>query len=629
MRSSRIGPLRGVAIVALLVAAVLALWLPHFRIESSVDLLDAFELATKRSPRISVAPVSVAGARGRAIITDRRLVALRRVPVFPGATLRFGIAVGEQSWDQPGDGVTFKVRARYGKRSKLLFTRYVDPKSRPSERRWIPVEVAIAEQLRGELEMPATVDLMLSIEAGLRGDARHDTALWSDLRIERTRWDWPWLRAARRPNVVVISIDTLRADRVGATVAGRAVTPRIHQLETQSLRFQRAYAPANHTLLSHMSLLTGLYPKTHGVKRGNGKAGLVGITALADERITLAETLQAHGYVTAGFVFSCVWLDGRFGFAQGFDRYSVRGQGGATRNDAEILPWIDANHRNPFFLFVHYYDVHSDWTKLPYDAAEDILPHYRERYAGKFDGCGRGACATQYLRKLDNEGAPLPERDVEYIRHLYDAGVESTDREVGRVIDRLEALGILDDTLIVVTSDHGEEFREHGRFIHTQLYEEVARVPLLFRLPGRVHLNGAIYEPVELLDVMPTILDLVDISPEAPMEGRSLRPLMERQDLERQPIFLTGVGAQRQGVVEWPWKLIQKGRGDELYNLETDPRETTDVGGDFGAELQRLRAHLTTWRSVDADDEQADSDSRTVDTDEADVERLRALGYID
>lgn len=607
-----------VAMAALAVA-------PAFRIERSIDLMERLERELARFPKISIESVSVAGSQRRAIASSRRVIPIANVPVFPGARLRLSFAIREEVWSLPGDGVTFQVRAGHGKPKKVLFSRYIDPKSQASDRVWVEAVVPLSDALRtARGEVPDTVDLTLLTSPGFRGDGRDDAPVWADLRVVKERWEWPWSRRPRRPNVVVISLDTLRDDRVGAVVAGRPLTPRLDAIEAEGFRFRRAYAPANHTLPSHMSLVTGLSPATHGVKQGKGRNQLIGIDPLPHERVTLAETLQSYGYVTSGFAFRCVWLDGRFGFAQGFDRYEVLGKGAEGMNDSEILPWLEANHALPFFLFVHFYDVHSDWTKLPYDSPREDRARHAASYDGAFDGCGKTGCATLHLKELDRTGEAVAEGDLAYIRALYDAGVEATDRQVGRIVDKLAELGILDETLLVISSDHGEEFREHGRFIHGQIYDEVARVVLLFRLPGLVPSGGASLHPVGLVDVMPTILDLVGVRARTAAEGRSLRPAMDHDNLEPSPIFVSGRG--RAAVVAWPWKMIRSGPRFELYNLDSDPSERVDRAEDNPAEVRELRAALTNRKRGGAT---PGSRGRLIEPDAGDRERLRALGYLD
>ena len=615
------------AAALLVVLAIAGLTAERYRIDSTVDLLERFDQPDRPVRGISVESRSLDGSTRRALVTKRRRVVLRDVPVFDGAVLQFSVGVDDSDWDRAGDSVGFKLRAKYGKRKQLLYTRYLDPKQRTADQRWIDVELPFSEILSDEVERPSEVDLILSTTPGFRGDERHDGGMWADVRVARAGWVWPWLREPVRPNVVLISIDTLRADRIGAVVRGRSITPNLDELGARGFRFERAYAPANHTLLSHMSLLTGLYPKTHGVDRGSGKHGNVGVKGLPDPRVTLAETLQAHGYATGGFVFSCVWLDERFGFAQGFDHYKVISQGAAAANQREILPWLEAHRRKPFFLFVHFYDVHSDWSRLPYDAPPEILARHREGYRGGFDGCDENRlCATRYLKKLDASGEPLAEQDLAYIRSLYDAGVEATDLQVGRLLERLAELGVMENTLVIVTSDHGEEFREHGRFIHSQIYEEIARVPLVMRLPSGEHAGGSSTHPVELLDVMPTVLDLLRIEAKDPIEGRSLLPLMRGGRVEPDPIFITSRTAN--SVIEWPWKLIQGVDGEELYDLASDPGETRNLSGSEVERATRMRETMTRWRRGGEIDRAAEP-APLIETDEADLERLRALGYAD
>lgn len=607
-------------VVASLSAALVAIgW--HFvhRPRPSIDLLQRLEPVAEISPYISVEPVEIAGSRRRALVSTRRRVWVRGVPIAPDSVLAFSIGLRESTWEQPGDGVTFRVRARVGQRHPLLYSRYVDAKANGANRRWIDVRLPLADLLSSHGELPSRADFALVTTPGLSGDARHDEPAWADVRVESGGGDG--LKIARRPNVVLVSIDTLRADSVGASGDRLSATPHIDRLAAGGFRFRRAYAPANHTLQSHMSLLTGLLPKTHGVLPGIGRESAVHVAPLPEGRITLPEILRADGYSTAGFAHDCVWLQKRFGFGQGFERYSVLHHDAVAMNDLEIFPWLDANHADPFFLFVHYYDAHSDWRKLPYDAPDDLRAKHAGDYTGDFDGCRAKTCATRNLMALDAEGAQLGEEDLRYIRALYDAGVEATDRQVGRLVERLAALGVLDDTLVVVVSDHGEEFREHGRFVHTQLYEESIRIPVILRLPGRIPAGAGSDHPVSLLDLAPTILDLLGVDEPGEMEGRSVRPLLDALEIAVAPIYFSDTSAE--GVIDWPWKLIRKRQRTELFNLEDDPIERDDLSVRAPEEVRRLSALLEGEVG-----ETAGAGTR-VDAADGDIERLRALGYVE
>lgn len=619
------------AAVAGAFAMAVALWQFAPRSTREVDLLARFGETAARAQRFSIAPVEVAGSRRLALSTTQERVVLPRVPLFEGAELAFSIALREDVWDGAGDGVTFRVKAVLDGDTRVpLYARFVDPKARPDDRRWIDVRVPLAERLRGRsgaASPPEAVDVVLSTSPGPRADARDDAPLWADVRVDAGGWRWPWRDRRRRPpNVLLVSVDTLRADRVGVSRDGRALTPHIDRVAASGVRFRRAYAPSNHTLQSHMSLLTGLYPKTHGVAPGTGEKRELGVRPLPELRVTLAETLQAAGYATGGFAFDCVWLDRRHGFAQGFDRYAVRWLDAAQMNEKEILPWIASNHRDPFFLFVHFYDVHSDWRRLPYDAPDELRARHAGDYAGGFTGCEGKTCATRHLMQLDAAGTVVADGDLGYIRALYDAGVEATDREIGRLLDALDSVGVLDDTLVVVVSDHGEEFREHGRFIHTQLYEEITRIPMIFRLPSRLPGGGESDVPATLLDVAPTILDIVGVAPLTAMEGRSLLPRIERPAPRVEPFYFTG--HEVDAVLDWPWKLILRGERAELYDLAADPLERQDLSGRETDRMERLRDQLVRWSTAPEAIERPRGDAGTVDVPDGEIERLRALGYL-
>ncbi len=613
------GPSAKVVVASLSAALVAIGWHFVYPLRPSIDLLQRLEPIAEMSPYISVEPVEIGGSLRRALVSTRRRVWLRKVPISPDAVLAFSIGLRESSWEQPGDGVTFRVRARVGQRHPLLYSRYVDPKANSAHRRWIDVRLPLADLLSSDGALPSQADLALVVTPGLRGDARHDEPAWADVRVEIDEGQSS--RGVRRPNVVLVSIDTLRDDSVGRSGDRLSATPHLDRLAVEGFRFRRAYAPANHTLQSHMSLLTGLLPKTHGVLPGIGRDRAVGVAPLPERRITLPEILRAHGYTTAGFAYDCVWLQKRFGFGQGFERYSVHHVDAEAMNDRQIFPWLDANHTDPFFLFVHYYDVHSDWRKLPYDAPDDLRAKHAGGYTGDFDGCREDTCATRNLMRLDAERAPLADEDLRYIRALYDAGVEATDRQVGRLVERLAALGVLDDTLVVVVSDHGEEFREHGRFVHTQLYEETVRIPMILRLPGRIAAGSGTDHPISLVDLAPTILDLLGVDEPGEMEGRSLRPLLDARQLAVAPVYFSDNVAE--GVVDWPWKLIRQRHRTELFNLEVDPIERDDLSIRVLEQTRRLSALL------EGEVGEANGADRRIDAGEGDIERLRALGYVE
>lgn len=244
-------------------------------------------------------------------------------------------------------------------------------------------------------------------------------------------------------NVVVISIDTCRADYLSCYGFKRRTTPNIDALAREGVLFKSALSPVSMTLPAHSSMMTGTYPPTHGVHLNNGER-------LDDSNITLAEILKAAGYHTAAFI-SGFTLDSRFGMNQGFDTYecnfSKKVEGHLSERTGEevnqsALPWLGEHSTTPFFLFLHYFDAHAPYEpRLPYS--------------------------------------------VDYADDLYSGEIAYVDFCIGQVVDRLRALGLYDNTLLIITSDHGESLGDHGEETHTYFaYNSTLHVPLVVHMPS-------------------------------------------------------------------------------------------------------------------------------------------------
>jgi len=424
-----------------------------------------------------------------------------------------------------------------------------------------------------------------------------------------------------RPNVILISLDTLRADRLGCYGYPRGTSPNIDRFFGQQSRlFRAAFAPQPFTLTSHMSLVTGLNPSAHGVGEK---------TTLSRGIPTLAEHLSGAGYLTLAQVDEIVWLHPRFGFARGFQDYR-RKRGNAATRVPSVEALLDDLEAERFFLFLHFYDAHSDPGTRAYESdAEDRLAMDAqpgdEFRAGAELGGGTG------LLWAANQGERvLTEAERVEIGRQYDASVRTLDRALGRLFDHLADRGLLEDTLVILLSDHGEELFEHGKWLHTQLYDESVRVPLLFRMPGR----GPGLAPeereevVSLVDVMPTVLELCGIGARGPLQGESLVPLLD------------GAGDRRHSHVlfEWEglglrtreWKLLTRADGDRLYGLRADPEERTNLvaAPEAHGELTLLRDELRaeSARSQALGATLRPSAGTEVSADER--ETLRALGYV-
>ncbi|MEZ5331147.1 MAG: sulfatase [Thermoanaerobaculia bacterium] len=321
-----------------------------------------------------------------------------------------------------------------------------------------------------------------------------------------------------RANLILISVDTLRADHLGCYGSSRGASPAIDRLASESWVFDAAYAQSTNTLISHATMLTSLYPPVHGATPER---------RLTDQVTTLPEVLQDAGYRTAAFLGHDIWLTRAMGFAQGFDHFSTRPVL-AEKTNRDVLSWPGLAEDGPFFLFLHYYDVHSRFTQLPYNGGRALNLRFAGPSPPDFDGCRRGLCASELLVQANGDSSLLSENELRWVVGLYDAGIAAFDRRLGQLIDALEARGVLDTSWIILTADHGEEFREHGLLLHLQPYPSVARVPLLIRPPGGRE-ETRVAEIVRHVDLFPTVLDLLRVTPPAGAspQGRSLVPLLE------------------------------------------------------------------------------------------------------
>jgi len=399
------------------------------------------------------------------------------------------------------------------------------------------------------------------------------------------------------PNIILVSIDSLRFDHLGCYGYPHPTSPTIDRLAQSGVRFESAIATTSWTLPSHAAMFTGLFDSTHGLV-DNG-------LRLKDEHNTLAEALREVGYRTAGF-FGGPYLHPVFGLGQGFDTYQscmtqlpdqlsdegVRQQSRAPvgashaditgpRTEREIERWLEqqGDQERPYFLFVHLWDVHYD-----YIAPEEYVLMFDPDYEGDLDGVG----FMQNRRIVQG----MDKRDKRHLLALYDAEIRYTDDVLGRILDGLEARGELDDTLVVITADHGEEFFDHGRKGHQHtLYDEVVRVPMVFSWPG--HLEPAVVaDQVRTIDLMPTLLSVAGIRRQPKMQGRSLVPLLVGETLEPadalSELLVDGRSFRALRTLEWKW--IDPGQGiPAAFDLAQDPKERQPIMAEEQVRLGKVR----------------------------------------
>jgi len=360
-----------------------------------------------------------------------------------------------------------------------------------------------------------------------------------------------------RPNLLLITIDTLRADHVGVYGAAGARTPVLDGLAARGVRFEHAQSPVPLTGPSHATILTGLYPPVHGVRDNI-------VFPLDARHPTLATRLKAQGYRTAAFV-GAYPVAAAFGFRQGFDAFSENFKespvpgAGAQRPANEVvddaLGWLSRPGSGPFFVWMHVYDPHA-----PYEPPEP----YRTDFAGR----------------------------------PYDGEIAFTDAQLGRVFEWLRSSGHEQDTVVAVLADHGESLGEHGEATHAVLvYEATLRVPFLLAGPG-VPPGVTVPARVSTVDVAPTLLRLLGREPPAEMTGRDLRPSFRAERLPPEPLYAESLfgrlNCRWSSLRAWTaddWKLVE-GSGTELFHLAEDPGETRDRAADEGPRVNRMRAAL-------------------------------------
>jgi arylsulfatase A-like enzyme/tetratricopeptide (TPR) repeat protein len=395
-------------------------------------------------------------------------------------------------------------------------------------------------------------------------------------------------------NVLLISIDTLRADHLGAYGFRGSISPHIDALAREGTVFENVHSPVPMTLPAHASMLTGTFPPTHGLRDNLEKR-------LPEASVTLAERLKARGLATGAVVSSFV-LDRRFGLSQGFDTYddrflavhkigdlSERKGDEATRKAVE---WLEKNRGRPFFLFLHYYDPHD-----PYEPP----PPFAETWKG----------------------------------HPYQGEIAFTDHCVGQVMAKLKELGLYDQTLVVLTGDHGEMLGEHGELNHGYfIYEAALRVPLVVRVPGAKGVAARVDLPASLVDVAPTILSLLGADVPKDVQGVDLSPWLFGRGAGggARPLYAETITPTRYygansllAVIADGWKYIETTR-PELYDLRKDPQESVNL-----VEKEKARADglsRTLVNVLAAAGRAPGPAPEPAALDEASRQRLAALGYL-
>ena len=547
-----------------------------------------------------------------------------RVNLPPGAHLHFGLGTTVKA-----SPVAFSVSVQ-GSATPLYSQTLNDPE------RWEDADIDLSRYGGRD------VVLQLKTQAG-----EGTVGLWSS----------PLLTGSvpsGRPNILIYTIDTLRADHAGLYGYRRDTTPFLSKLAKTGIVFEDCQAPATWTKPSIASLLTSLNSFTHGIVRD--------ADTIPAGATTIAEQLRAAGYVTASIVAS-PYAGRATGLERGFDQLlefpvvAREHQPAERETDSEALnrivfPWLDRHHKEPFLLYAHATDPHAPYDPpAPFDrtfAKPSETVAFRRNYQSLRGDHQYGGAAV-VSRAIVSKAGIDPDRFIAQAVDRYDEEILHNDRSLEQLVDKLRQLGVLENTLIVVVSDHGEEFWEHGWTGHGQsVYQELTHCLFLLWNPALFKTARRVTEPVQLIDVMPTILDALRLPAPPVMQGQSVLPLAQGQKFERRGLVVASrfAAPKPEGLVpenstdsfaliDSKWKFIFRNHAAgkdvkrvELYDRSSDRVESRDVADRYPREVETKMLALRQWIEAQDKIRAVIGHSGTSKLDSQTLQQMRSLGYL-
>ncbi|MEJ2084625.1 MAG: sulfatase [Acidobacteriota bacterium] len=430
------------------------------------------------------------------------------------------------------------------------------------------------------------------------------------------------------PLVILYLIDTLRADHLSVLDYPRNTSPGLDSLIEEAVVFENTIAQSSWTKSSVGSILTGRLPWTHGGERLRD--------ALVDDFDLLAQFLHRQGFQTGAFIANGM-ISEAFGFDRGWDRFEMLPQARATAGDIHraALDWLDSLPKEkPVFLYLHTVEPHT-----PYEPAAELLSRFAGDDAGHLEESPIGS--VESMRRLADETASPADSLVEDLIDLYDGEIAGADVELSRLIDELRERQLFDPSLFVLVSDHGEEFYDHAGWTHGKtLYRESLAVPFIVRFPGSRFGGTRIATRAQHIDVLPTLLDYLDIDLPSDLPGESLMCVVEQSEAAShfdcpatasRPIF-SGIHYYNNhsiSVISGDWKLIVDridalDRNPRLFNVVLDPEERVDVADAYPV----LTGYLSSLMRRELEQSSHRQESVEVELDSATEKRLEALGYL-
>lgn len=399
---------------------------------------------------------------------------------------------------------------------------------------------------------------------------------------------WAAAAVCKDCNVLVIAMDALQAKRVGHLGYKKAATtPNLDKLAKNSYSFKQAISPASWTVPTYLSVFSSMYPSVHGMtnryttftKESKEQSNF---KKRKPEIMTMAQVFKAAGYKTGGFTGDA-GVSAILGYDKGFDAYTDETQfGGLENSTKKAFEWLDKNSKEKFFLFVHGYDSHGQFGLPEGYKSKFWKGDKKSQYAGKKE-------EQAQIREAGLKGEPvkLSKEDQEFWNAWYDGKIADADERVGVILKELEKRGLREKTMIVVFSDHGTEFYEHGRFDHGHtLYDELIHVPWIISLPGQKTAK-LISQQVTTLDMLPTLIDIVGVKAldgmDKQIQGRSVKSLLENPKGAGHDVFVEtdyrNYTHKRGLRTADGWKYIQtlENGSEELFNLKADPKEQNNL----------------------------------------------------
>jgi arylsulfatase A-like enzyme len=448
--------------------------------------------------------------------------------------------------------------------------------------------------------------------------------LINDIRIQRTTAETrpkiaPDQSYTTKPvNVLFIIVDTLRADFLGCYGNSEISTPAIDRLAGEGILFPNAFCQSNQTSPSHASIFCSRYVKSHGV--WNNKMGV------DDSLPLLTEYIRAYGYKTAAFT-SVFFLDHEHcRIARGFSHFAAPShpERNAEATNQLVFEWLEKNHTDPFFVWVHYFDPHTPYEPPPPFDSMYYRGDPRDPDNHDFERIPSFSSHLNIYRGIT---------DLTYFEKMYMGEVSYVDRSIGNLLRKLEDLQIDSRTLVIVTSDHGENLGEHSLFYnHQSLYDQVIRVPLIFSFPSKSFSGTVCDGIVQSIDILPTVCDYLEIPLPDSVQGFSLMPLIkgEAADLNAYA-FSESRNGWAAAVQDLDWKLMMPVKGTyypnhrfELYSISDDPSESRNMYFENARLAKEYETRLKEWRKRDTFQPEGTPPSVSL----KDLDRLKALGYI-